>query len=238
MSIPPRVSVVLPAFRLGPVIAQNLKRTLEALEPVTSFELVVVDDGSPDATYQEAARLAEVDPRVSVVRHRENRGKGEALLSGWKASRGEVVVFLDADLDLPPEQIPDLLPALDEADVVVGSKRGSMSEGNYPTVRRALSRLYASITHRMLGLPVSESQTGLKLFRREVLDTVLPQVRVRGYAFDLELVVRAHRAGFRVAEAPVRLSPDAADSSLRPHMMWDLGRDTLKILWWTRRGGV
>lgn len=226
--------MIMPAFRLGGVIAANLRRVVDALAD-RSFEVVLVDDGSPDDTFAEANRVASTDPRVTVVRHRENQGKGEALVTGWKASRGEVVVFLDADLDLPPEQIHRLLPLLVEADVVVGAKRLAMGAGRYPTARRLLSRVYATTTHRIFGLPVSESQTGLKLFRREVLDAVLPQVRIRGYAFDLELVLRAHRLGYRLVEAPVDLDPAAADSSLRLGMMWDLARDTARLAWWTLR---
>lgn len=226
----PALSVVLPAYRLGDVIAETLDRVTAAL-PDADTEVVVVDDGSPDET--SAVVAAHRDPRVRLVRHPSNLGKGEALVSGWRASEGELVVFLDADLDLPPEQVPAMVERLGDADVVVGSKREAMAAGNYPGLRRLLSRAFAGGISLLFRLPVSETQTGLKVFRREVLEAVLPAVRTRGYAFDLELLVRAHRAGYRLVEAPVTLDRRAAGASLRSSMMWDLARDTLRVWVWT-----
>lgn len=233
---PPHVSVVLPAYRLGPVIAANIRTVLAAMEPVGDYELVVVDDGSEDETQAALASVAADDPRVRVVTHERNRGKGEALVSGWRASRGQVIVFLDADLDLPPEQVPLLTERLEDADVVVGTKRQSMDAGNYPPLRTVLSRLYSSSTSRLFGLPVDETQTGLKLFRREVLDQVIPDMRIMGYAFDLELLVRAHRLGHTIVEAPVELAEAAREASFRIAMAWELGRDALRLAWWAVTG--
>lgn len=223
------ISVVLPAYGLGDVIAANIRRVLDAFDGL-EVEVVVTDDGSPDDTFIQAASVN--DPRLVVERHPENRGKGDALITGWNASHGDVVVFLDADLDLPPEQVPPLLARIAEADVVVGAKRSSMSGGRYPRLRSILSRIFAAFTVGLFRLPVTETQTGLKIFRREVLDTVLPQVRIRGYAFDLELLLRAHRAGYRLVEAPVTLGESAAGASLRLSMMWSLARDTARLAVW------
>ena len=142
-------------------------------------------------------------------------------------SSGATLVFLDADLDLPPEQIPSLLEAMKTHDVLVGTKKASMSGGSYPLVRRILSRVFALATGGVFGLPVSETQTGLKIFRRPVIESVGPDVRIDRYAFDLELLVRAHARGFSMTEAPVLLGPGAAGSALRLSMMWNLARDTM-----------
>jgi len=223
---------VLPAYRLGDTIAANVRRVLTALESIEDVEVIVVDDGSEDGTQEALAPVTAADVRVSVVTHTHNRGKGEALVSGWEASQGALVVFLDADLDLPPEQIPRLVELLDTADVVVGTKRQAMDAGNYPRFRTVLSRIYSSSTSRLFGLPVDETQTGLKLFRREVLDRVIPDMRIMGYAFDLELLVRAHRLGHSIIEAPVELSESAREASFRLAMAWELGRDALRLAWW------
>lgn len=230
---PPSVSVVLPAYQLGRVLDENLRRVLAAVGEIPSAQVVVVDDGSDDDTPSVVAAVAAADPRLEVVTHATNRGKGEALVSGWRASTGDVVVFLDADLDLPPEQVPRLLGLLERADVVVGSKRLAMSQGNYPRFRTFLSRLYAASTSRIFRLPVDETQTGLKLFRRQVLDRVLPEIRLLGYAFDLELLVRAHRLGYTIEETPVELAASARDATFRPAMAWELARDALRMAWWT-----
>lgn len=232
-----RVSVVLPAFQLGSEIAGNVRRVLSALKAIDNLEVVVVNDGSTDGTRAALAPLSD-DLRVRIVHHDVNRGKGEALITGWKASGGDRVVFLDADLDLPPEQIPALLERLNEADVIVGTKAEAMAQGKYPPLRTFLSRIYSTLTSRLFRLPVDETQTGLKLFRREVLDQVLPKMRIMRYAFDLELLVRAHRLGFAIAPAPAELSEAAKGASFRPAMAWELARDTMRLAWWvaTKRG--
>lgn len=228
----PLTSVVLPAYKLGDVIADNIRQVLAALDSF-DVEVLVVDDGSPDDTFAQATSID--DPRVRVERHSVNRGKGEALVTGWRTSKGERVVFLDADLDLPPDQIPGMLRLLDDADVVVGAKRRSMGGGSYPWLRAILSRVFAMMTVGLFRLPVSETQTGLKAFRRQVLDDILPQVRITGYAFDLELLLRSHRAGYTLVEIPVSLGATASGASLRVSMMWNLAKDTARLLIWSLR---
>ncbi len=227
----PALSVIMPAYRLGPVIASNIFAVVAAVSGLDA-EVVVVDDGSDDDTESQASLAAQQAPSVRVVRHEVNRGKGEALVTGTGHSRGGIVCFLDADLDLPPDQIAPLVQRLATADVAVGAKRSNMAGGAYPTLRRVLSHVFAVATTGIFRLPIRETQTGLKAFKREVLDAVLPSVRLRGYAFDLELMVRAHRAGYRIVEVPVRLGPSASGAALRLRMLWELGRDTLRLAWW------
>ncbi len=228
---PHTLSVVMPAYQLADVIEQSITevyRTLDGLDP----QVVVVDDGSTDGTAGAIERARARHPELVSVRLPVNRGKGRALLSGFEASSGERIVFLDADLDLPPDQIPAFITALDHADIVVGTKRASMATGAYPGLRRILSRIFAFATGGVFRLPVSETQTGLKAFRREVLESVAQKVKIDRYAFDIELLVRAHAAGFSMVETPVRLGGRAAESSLRASMMWNLARDTVRIAWW------
>lgn len=222
----------MPSYQLGDVIGPNVRRVLDSLSQVGSHEVVVVDDGSTDGTAEILFELAAEQPGVRVVSHDHNRGKGRALISGWEASSGDRIVFLDADLDLPPEQIPDLLSYLDKADVVVGTKREAMSRHDYPFLRSLLSRVYSLFTGGLFRLPVRETQTGLKVFRRSVLDRVLPQMRIYGYAFDLELLVRADRLGASMVEVPVTLAAAAKESSFRVGMARELAFDTLRLLVW------
>ena len=228
------VSVVLPAYRLGEEIAANMAAVDVALP---GAEIVVVDDGSDDATYEEAQRTTAQIPRSKVVRHKLNRGKGAALQTGTGATVGSIVVFLDGDLDLPPAQLPDLLDMFAEsgADVLVGAKRSEMRSGRYPWKRRALSRLFSFVTRVLFRLPIDETQTGLKIFKRPVLDKVFADLSVYGYAFDLELLVRADRAGFRIIQVPVSLEVGASSAALRWSTLWEMGRDTFRIFLWSLR---
>lgn len=230
--VPGRTSVILPAYQLGDVLDANLEHVWRATRSLGDVEIVVVDDGSTDGTLAAATAAAERLGGIVVVTHAGNRGKGEALVTGWRVSTGERIVFLDADLDLPPEQAGRFLARLADADAVVGAKRATMGGGSYPPLRRLLSRVFALATTGLLGLPVAETQTGIKAFRRPVLDAVLPSVRLRGYTFDLELVARAHDGGFRIVEEPAELGPTASSASLRGRMLWELARDTLRLVTW------
>ena len=228
MTNSPSVSVVLPAYQLGPVIAANVERVASVLSAL-SPEIVVVDDGSTDQTRSEALRAVSNIPGASVLSHPINRGKGQALFTGAKAATGDLIVFLDADLDLPPEQVPGLLAGMGDTDVLVGAKRDSMAAGRYPLIRRVLSRLFSLATVGLFRLTVTETQTGLKIFRRKVLEVVIPQMRIDGYAYDLEMLVRAQRAGFKLTQTPVELGPGASTASLRGGMLWQMARDTARL---------
>jgi glycosyltransferase involved in cell wall biosynthesis len=231
------VSVVLPAYRLGESIAPNMVAVAEALP---GAQIVVVDDGSDDDTYGNALQAAAGIKRALVIRHERNRGKGAALQTGTAAAKGSTVVFLDGDLDLPPAQLPGLLSffADRDADVLVGAKQERMSDGRYPWKRRTLSRLFSLVARVLFRLPVDETQTGLKIFRRAVLEEVFADVQITGYAFDLELLVRANRAGFRIIQAPVDLRVGASSQPLRLSTLWEMGRDTLRIWLWSARRRV
>lgn len=222
----------MPSYQLGDEIGPNVRRVLDSLGQLGPHEVVVVDDGSTDGTAGILAELAIEEPGLRIVSHDHNRGKGQALISGWEASSGDRIVFLDADLDLPPEQIPDLLSYLEKADVVVGTKRQAMSRRDYPLLRTLLSRVYSMFTSGLFRLPVRETQTGLKVFKRSVLDQVLPQMRIYGYAFDLELLIRADRLGASMVEVPVTLAAAAKESSFRLGMARELAFDTLRLLIW------
>ena len=169
-----------------------------------------------------------------MVSYRPNRGKGGALQAGFAAASGETIVFLDGDLDLPPEQVPafvDLFDAM-SVDALVGAKQRSMAPETYPLVRRVLSHIFSWTIRVMFRLPINETQTGLKVFRRKPLDDFLGGLEVKRYTFDLELLVRMNRAGYVIAEAPVMLAEGASATGVSMGTLWEMGRDTLSI--WMR----
>ena len=236
----PTISVVLPAFGLEQVIYANVLAVVAALEGIPA-EVVVVDDGSPDATLAEARRAAQdlegsIVP-ILVTANKRNLGKGGALRTGFAATTGEVVVFLDGDLDLPPDQVPHLVDLLGSAgaDVLVGAKHHEGDEGRYPRLRRVLSRGFSLVVRVLFRLPVRETQTGLKVFRRPALEAVMGDLRVLRYAFDLELLVRIDRAGYSIIEVPVELRDGASSQPVGVAMLWEMGRDMVRIFLWSIR---
>lgn len=204
-----KLSVVMPAYNEAVHIVKNLLETVQTLSDAGyDFEVIVVDDGSPDKTYLEAAKVLSSHPElIRVVRYDVNQGKGNALMTGSYYARGDVVVFLDADMDLHPVQLPAFLERLDaqQADVVIGSKRHPESKVNYPFHRRIYSFGYYTMIRLMFGLPIRDTQTGFKVFKREVLQRVFPRILAKRFAFDIEVLANAHRLGYRIVDAPVTL---------------------------------
>jgi len=199
----------MPAYNEASHIVSNVIETAKTLaEFGYDFEIIVVDDGSPDKTYLHATRLLATHPeRVRVVHYDENQGKGNALMCGTSYAGGEYIVFLDADMDLHPAQLPTFFGIMEAggADVVIGSKRHPLSKVNYPRIRRLYSWVYYGIVNLLFGLPVKDTQTGLKVFKREVLERVFPRMLVKRFAFDIEVLANAHRLGYKIESAPVSL---------------------------------
>ena len=222
------ISVVIPAYNEEGIITRTLAETCAVLRDY-SYEIIVVDDGSHDGTAAEARAFARDHSEVQVVRVEDNGGKGAALRRGAKVAQGDLIAFLDADMDIHPRQLWQLVAALrsQDADVVVGSKHLADSRVASPLARRILSHAFSWLVKVLFNLELSDTQTGLKLFRAEVLRRAFPRVRVQRYAFDLELLVAASRFGYRIVEVPVTVSFQRAGAGrigLRPmvKMLWDL----------------
>ncbi len=226
------ISVIMPAYNEAAEIRNSVIRTHRQLQRMArEFQVVVVDDGSTDGTAAVLDELAQELDGVTPVRLERNCGKGEALRKGFTHARGDLVFFLDADMDLPPEQMPVLMTAMEEeqADVVIGSKLHPRSRVDYPTHRRIISFIYFTITRILFGLPVRDTQTGIKLFRREVLDCCMPLMFVKAFAYDLELLVIAQHFGFRTVESPVIIEYHQKYGYIMPGVMKTTAIDTLAI---------
>jgi glycosyltransferase involved in cell wall biosynthesis len=206
---PPNVqlSVVVPAYREGKRIYDNLIRLLDELNKLdATYEVIVVSDGNTDATVREARRVG--SPRVRVFHYPMNIGKGFALSLGVAQCVGELVTFIDADMELDPANIAVFIDLMESSncDAVIGSKRHPDSKVSYPRFRRFQSWAYQILIRLLFNLNVRDTQTGLKLFRRQVLLESLPLLAIKKFAFDLELLVVARQLGYRnVCEAPISL---------------------------------
>ena len=198
----------MPAYNEGGCIFENIRITGKILsEAGIAAEIIAVDDGSFDNTFSEIERASKVINGVRSVRNPYNMGKGMALRNGFEHSTGEIVVFLDADLDLHPSQIQTLLAVLEEgrSDIVVTSKHHPESKLDYPLSRKIASWIYYFFIKTLFNLPVRDTQTGLKIFRRKVLDDVFHRLLVKKFAYDIELLAVAVRFGYTIKEVPAIL---------------------------------
>jgi glycosyltransferase involved in cell wall biosynthesis len=230
-----KISVIMPAFNESEHIFKNLKEVVETFAAFDcDFEVILVDDGSPDNTHLQAARLLLDHPEaVRVVRYEENQGKGNALMAGMAYAKGDYIVFLDADMDLHPSQLPVFFERMRQtgADAVIGSKRHPQSNVNYPLVRQVYSAGYYALVWLLFQLPLRDTQTGLKLFRAEVLRDVFPRVLAKRFAFDIELLSVAHALGYKIVDAPVRLQYQRNMGRIKPRAVWVMLLDTLAIFY-------
>jgi len=229
------LSILMPAYNEASSIAANVCETVETMNDLgLKFEILVIDDGSLDGTHTAASDALRAWPdHVRVVRCNRNEGKGNALICGAAYARGERVAFLDADMDLHPEQLENFLTIMSahEADVVIGSKFHPQSKVDYPAIRRVYSLFYFMLVRTLFGLPVRDTQTGIKLFNREVLDRVLPRILVKRFAFDLELLANIHHFGYRIVEAQVTVNFKRVCSRLRLAAVWNVFLDTMAIFY-------
>lgn len=227
-----QLSVVVPAFREGRNIYANLVRLLTELDQLgTDYEVIVVSDGNTDATAVEARRVS--SPRIKVLSYPMNIGKGFALSYGVSETRGSLVTFIDADMELDPHNIRAFLDVMKDSDcdAVVGSKRHPASKVSYPWARRFQSSIYQLVIRILFNLNVRDTQTGLKLFRRDVLLAVVPLLAVKGFAFDLELLVVSSKLGHtKIVEAPIDLAYKF-ESTVDLHAVWRILWDTAAIFY-------
>ena len=211
------LTVVIPAYNEEKGIAQIMTRTLavrDALKAagVDGFELLVVNDGSRDQTRQVAEELAEKDPDVRVINHPVNRGYGAALKTGFSQARGELIGFLDADGTYPPESFPDLCRvAMSDGDLVIGSRMAG-AESKMPAVRRIGNWLFATLLSLLGWERVTDSASGMRVFRRDKLDRMYPLPD--GLNLTPVMSTRAIQGGLKVREVPITYSERVGRSKL------------------------
>jgi dolichol-phosphate mannosyltransferase len=200
-------SILIPAYNEEINIAATIQETVKVLEAFNpSYEIIIIDDGSRDRTCQKVADImSSGNSKIQIQSYFPNKGKGYALKYGTDFANGNYILFLDADLDLHPSQLIEMYKIMKEnnADVVIGSKMHKDSMINYPFFRKILSSSYYLIIKILFRLKVKDTQTGIKLFKQDVLKKCIQQVLVKRYAFDLELLVIINRKGYMIFEAPV-----------------------------------
>jgi dolichyl-phosphate beta-glucosyltransferase len=204
---PPELSIVLPVYNEELVLERSLGELFAYLDTLgPSFEVIAADDGSVDRSLAILRAWAAREPRLIVTGHAPNRGKGAAVRSGMALARGDLQVFMDADLSTPLCELPGFLGALGSGyDVVLGNRRapGSHIERRQPLLREWLGRGFTLLTRTFLAPGVQDFTCGFKGFRREAAQAIFARSTLDGWAFDAELVVIAEVQGFKLVQVPV-----------------------------------
>ncbi|HLC59844.1 MAG TPA: glycosyltransferase family 2 protein [Candidatus Nanoarchaeia archaeon] len=228
-----KISLVMPCYNEGSSIYKNIKETINTMGDFNNFnidyEIILVDDGSTDNTYSEIKKIK--SKKVKLVSYKPNKGKGHALVYGFKFVTGDLVAFIDSDLEIHPKQLLRFISYVYEynADIVIGSKRHPDAKVNYPLKRKILSTGYHLFVNLLFGLQVHDTQSGLKLLRYSAAKKILPMLVVKHYAFDLELLVVAKKFNLMVKEAPIEVNFNFDRKRIGVTSSWPILNDTLGI---------
>lgn len=223
----------MPAYNQAKTIGAELMALDRMLqETVPSYEIILVIDGNHDNTLATVTQTVQL-PFLRIEHFVKNQGKGAALHYGLSRTKGMLVAFMDAGGDLNPQDLKTMIVEMNlhHADIVIGSKRHSLSEVTYPWRRRFYSVTYQILNRLLFRMKITDTQVGMKLFRSEVLATILPRVLVKRFAFDLELLVAARHAGYgRIMESPITLDHQFS-SSVNWHGALQTLWDTLAVFY-------
>ncbi len=224
------VSVIVPAYKQEKTIKQDLESIVDTMRQTRwKFEIIVVVDGFLDKTYDVAKSMG--GKLLKVYGYETNKGKGYAIRYGMARADGDYISFIDAGMDINPNGISMLLEHMEwyGADIIVGSKKHPVSIVKYPFIRKVYSWGYHTLVWFLFGLKVKDTQTGLKVFKREVLEKVLPRLLIKAFAFDVELLAVSYHLGYKkIYEAPVSIELDFSRSTFSPFFVFD--KDVRKML--------
>ena len=237
-----RALVIIPTYNER----ENIRRIIEQiLEQDPRLDVLVVDDGSPDGTGRIVDDLAATDPRVQALHRERKLGLGTAYLAGfrWALAREYAYVFeMDADFSHDPAHLPQFLAAIQDADLVLGSRYrfGKVTVVNWPITRLILSYSANIYARLVTGLQLYDATGGFKCFRREVLEAIdLSDVRSNGYAFQIEMSFRAWKRGFRIAEIPiVFVDRTEGESKMSKRIVREAVWMVWRLRWWALTGRV
>ena len=201
------LSLIIPVYKQERTIVKNIRQITFALDQIRyDYEVIVVIDGIVDSSLKriKTAKL----PHVKTLGYMKNQGKAYAIRLGMTKAKGDYVMFIDSGQEIDPNGISMLLEHMEwyKADIIVGSKRHPASYVKYPIVRKFLSYGYYFLVKFLFNIKIRDTQAGIKIFRKKILETILPRLMERQFAGDLEMLVAADTLGFnRIYEAPIKL---------------------------------
>lgn len=229
------LSLIVPAYRQEKTIVKNLKQLESALEKIRyDYEIIVVVDGMTDETFQKIKKAK--FKKLTCLAYEKNCGKSYAIQLGMKQAAGDYIMFIDSGLEIDPNGISMLLEHMEwyNADIIVGSKRHLASQVEYIWQRKILSYGYYYLVKLLFGVRVKDTQAGIKVFKKKVLERILPRLVEKRFAGDLEMLVVAKKLGFnKIYEAPIKLNYNFSDlsSAATWRSILDIAIDTLAIFY-------
>lgn len=229
------LSVIIPAYRQERTILKdlvNIEQSLSEGLKDLDYEIICVVDGIEDGTHKEARKHQ--FSKVKVYSYKHNQGKGYAVRYGMRKAKGHLISFLDAGMEISPKSLMMLMAHMEwyNADAIIGSKRHPVSRVNYPLLRHFLSIGYHLLAKLLFGLPLTDTQSGIKIFKRSVVKKVLPRLLVKTYAMDIEMLAVARHLGFkRIYEAPIEVTFDRQTSRISWQVIFRMLWDTLAVFY-------
>jgi glycosyltransferase involved in cell wall biosynthesis len=235
---PVEVSVVFPAYNEADKLATAVAETAKTLEQFArSYEVIIAEDGSTDGTDKAASVLAEQYSFVKHLHGEKRLGRGAALRNAFKQSNGEILVYMDVDLATNLQQLKTLVKSVEEEgfDFATGSRLLADSRVERSRKRNMTSKFYNFMVRAMLGSKIRDHQCGFKAFKREALLRLLDEVAASHWFWDTELLVRASRKGYKIAEIPVEWrSPSGTKVRLLKDSL-NMGWQVVKLWWHLKR---
>ncbi|MCL4374605.1 glycosyltransferase family 2 protein [Patescibacteria group bacterium] len=201
------LSLIVPVYKQEKIIVDNLHQIKKVLDTIRyDYEIIAVIDGHADRTF-EKIKKARI-PKVRTYSYKKNQGKSYAIRLGMHKAKGDYVMFLDSGMEIDPNGISMLLEHMEwyDADIIVGSKRHPVSHVNYSWQRKILSNGYYWFVKLLFGVPIRDTQAGIKIFRKKVIQQILPRLVEKQFAGDLEILVVAITLNHkRIFEAPIKM---------------------------------
>ncbi len=228
----PEVTAIIPVYNDRPSLEIAIRESLATLSSITpEFEILIAEDGSTDGSTEYVREYETRDSRVRLLHHDQRQGRGRALNRAIREARGGIVCYYDVDLATDMQHLPELIGAIREgADISTGSRLLPESTIVRTEGREIASRGYNFLVRFILGSRIHDHQCGFKAFRRERILPLLPSIRSNHWFWDTEILVRAQRSGYRVAELPVRWRAGKG-TTVRFKDIFEMGTAIL-LLWW------
>lgn len=225
----PKLSVILPCYNV-PNLLNNLLEVIKVAKTITSsYEIIIVNDGS-----QNFPKIKQ-DEYIKVIINKKNMGKGYSLIKGFRKAQGEIICFIDADLQIPARLLKSYYKIMNGnrcPNILVGSKRHYNSIVNYSFIRRLMSFGLQTVNRLLFGFIILDTQCGIKMFTKKVVKDILFLLKIKGFAIDVEILSLSQIKGYKIIQAPVIVNK-SFNSTVK---IWSVGKvmwDILRI--WSRR---